>query len=56
VGGIAHIPMTVQMAGPGETNFTGSNELFAYAFGAVLLFWALGQSVGAILSLIRRGS
>jgi hypothetical protein len=48
--------MTVSLPSPGEVNFANSDHLFGYAFGAVILFWALGVGVGQILSLIRRGS
>jgi hypothetical protein len=55
VDAVAHIPMTIEMAAPGDISFANSNELFAYGFGIVLGFWAIGVAIGAILSLIRRG-
>jgi len=54
-GGIAHVPVMMEQPAIGSISFENADLLFAYAFGAVLGFWAIGVAVGAILSLIRKG-
>lgn len=38
----------------GPLTFDNSEQLFAFAFGAVILFWATGLGIGAVLSLLRQ--
>ena len=54
-GGAYTVPAVVAFPAPGEVHFANADELFAYGFAIVLTFWALGVTVGAILSLIRKG-
>lgn len=32
-----------------------NNELFMYGFAIVLMFWALGKGIEAILNILKRG-
>jgi hypothetical protein len=38
---------------PAPPTFENSDTLFAYGFGAVLMFWAIGVGVGSVLSFLR---
>lgn len=55
VDGVPHTTAVVELPAPGSIEFSNSDELFAFGFGAVITFWALGLGVGAVLSVIRRG-
>lgn len=55
VEGVGYAPAILAQPAPGEVDFALSNELFAYGFSIVLVFWAVGVCVGAILSLIQKG-
>lgn len=54
-GGSFMVPAMIEFPAPGEVHFANADQLFAYGFGIVLGFWALGVTIGAILSLIRKG-
>jgi len=56
VDGVFTSPVVMQLAAPGDIQFGQSDHLFAYGFSAVLIFWALGIGVGAVLSVIRSRS
>lgn len=55
VGGVPHLPAVVQQPDPGTVMLDHSEQLFAYAFIHVIVFWTLGICIGSILSLVRKG-
>lgn len=56
VDGVPTVPVVQQIDAPPPVSFDNANSLFAYSLALVVLFWAIGVAVGAILSLIRNGS
>lgn len=50
------VPVVAEIGLPRPVNFDNANQLFAYSLMVVVVFWAIGVTVGAILSLIRNGS
>lgn len=54
-GGAFTVPAVVEYPAPGATHLDNANTLFAYGLSIVVIFWAIGVTVGAILSLIRNG-
>ena len=53
--GVNHVPAVIEHAAPGTVHFDNADQLFAYGFVIVMVFFAIGSTVGAVLSLIRRG-
>jgi hypothetical protein len=53
VDGVAYVAVVQEFAAPGEVHFANSNELFAYAFIAVMTFYVVGVVFGAFFKLIR---
>lgn len=53
--GATFSPVVMQLPAPGSINFDNADTLFAYGFVMVLIFWGVGVTVGAILSVIKKG-
>ena len=54
-GGSFTVPAVIEFPAPGSVSFANADQLFAYGFSAIIFFWLLGVSLGAILSVIKRG-
>jgi len=54
VDGVPHVVALVEVAGVGPIDFSQANQLFAYGFGSVLMFWLVGVCIGSVLSAIKR--
>ena len=53
VGGVPHQAVVMELAAPGDVQFSNGGQLFAYGFTAMIVFWLIGLSIGAVLSVIR---
>lgn len=54
LGGTFH-PVVMQLPAPGAINFDNADTLYAYGLTMVVSVWALGVTIGAILSVIKKG-
>ena len=53
--GVPHVVALVEYSRPVAVSFAEANEFFSYGFFPIIGFYAIGATIGAILSLIKRG-